>query len=58
VCPQIPTKKKAHVITNVSFNRVASKASTSTNPSISKIDHVDITINEKNENEFTFTNKK
>ncbi len=42
-------KKKTHVITNVSFNRVSSRASISTNPNISKIDHVDITINEKDE---------
>lgn len=47
-------KNKAHVITNVIFNRVASRASTSTNPNISKIDHVDITINEKGEKKFTF----
>jgi hypothetical protein len=51
-------KSKTHVIINVGFNRVASRASTSTNPNISKIDHVDITINEKGEKESTFTNKK
>jgi hypothetical protein len=51
-------KNKAYVITNVSFNRVANRAYTSTNPNISKIDHVDIIINEKGEKESTFSNKK